>query len=95
MNTIREVAITKQVPIVDFDSRLHDLCRSEHGHACLGNEYFLDHVHPTVDVHRRLALWIIETLQKDQIVAGLPFQTLHMLKNLRPFANPSNRNSLD
>ncbi len=72
VNTIREVAITKQVPIVDFDSRLHDLCRSEHGHACLGNEYFLDHVHPTIDVHRRLALWIIETLQKDQIVAGAP-----------------------
>jgi tetratricopeptide (TPR) repeat protein len=72
VNTIREVAVTKQVPIVDFDKRLHDRCRSEHGHACLGNEYFLDHVHPTVDVHRQLALWIIETLQEEAIVAGDP-----------------------
>ncbi len=72
VNTIRDVSVMKQVPVVDFDKRLHDLCRSERGHACLGNEYFLDHVHPTVDVHRRLALWIIETLQGEAIVAGAP-----------------------
>jgi tetratricopeptide (TPR) repeat protein len=72
VNTIREVSVTKQVPVVDFDKRLHELCRSEHGNACLGDEYFLDHVHPTVDVHRRLALWVLETLQADAIVAGTP-----------------------
>jgi tetratricopeptide (TPR) repeat protein len=50
-------------------------CEEEFGHPCLGAEYFLDHVHPTVDVHRQLALWIIEVLQREKIVGGGPLSS--------------------
>ena len=46
------------------------LCEAENGHAILGEEYFLDHVHPTIDVNRRLAIWILEKLQNAGMVSG-------------------------
>ncbi len=69
---IRKVASTHSIPIVDFEERLRTLSQLEEGNTCLGDNYFLDHVHPTVDVHRRLALWIIEGLQFNGIVGGAP-----------------------
>lgn len=36
----------------------------------VGNELFLDHVHPNIEVHRELAVWIIEALQQANIVTG-------------------------
>jgi len=59
-----------KVPVVDFETRLRALCEKEHGHTILGYEYFLDHVHPTIDVNRRLALWILEELQAKNMVGG-------------------------
>ncbi len=67
---IRRVATQEKVPVVEFGAQLLQQSHEELGHQCLGSEYFLDHVHPTVDVHRQLALWIIETLQRAEIVAG-------------------------
>ena len=67
---IERVCREMRVPMVDFEQRLRQLCESEHGHSILGDEYFLDHVHPTVDVNRRLALWIIEELQSRGLVLG-------------------------
>ncbi len=67
---IRRVAEEKQVPLVDFQNLLREKCQSDFGHACIGGEYFLDHVHPTIDIHRQLALWMIEELQRQSIVGG-------------------------
>ena len=67
---IRRVAKRERTPLVDFGFLLHELCRREYGHGCLGEEFFLDHVHPTTDVHRQLALWIIEELQEEGLVRG-------------------------
>lgn len=61
--SIHRVAAKLQVPVVDFAERLSQNSQAELGHACFGDEYFLDHVHPTIDVHRQLAEWIIEALQ--------------------------------
>ena len=60
---IRRVSAEHRVPLVDFGQLLSDKCFAEFGHRCLGQEYFLDHVHPTVDVHDQLARWIIAELQ--------------------------------
>ncbi len=68
--SIRRVGKELNVPIVDFDKELSDLCEEQYGHRCLGEEYFLDHVHPTIDVNRRLAIWIIDELQRAEIVGG-------------------------
>ncbi len=67
---IQRVASELQIPVVDFEQKLRQLCDLEYGHSILGEEYFLDHVHPTIDVNRRLALWIMEELQASAILQG-------------------------
>ncbi len=66
--TIRRVADDEQVAVVEFDKHLVAKCQADHSHRCLGYEYFLDHVHPTIEGHQLLARWIIDTLQQEQIV---------------------------
>ncbi len=58
-------AVTKRnaVPLVDFEARLRELSQTQTGTSILGNEVFLDHVHPTIEVNRLLSTWIIEALQ--------------------------------
>jgi tetratricopeptide (TPR) repeat protein len=67
---IRDVADRRKVPIVDFEKQLADLCEAQKQPAIFGEEHFVDHVHPTVDVHRRLSLWIIDTLLKAKLIRG-------------------------
>ncbi|EMB16907.1 tetratricopeptide repeat protein [Rhodopirellula europaea] len=59
---IREVPESDDVRVLDFESDLRNLCRDEHGHEILGEEYFLDHVHPTIDAHRQLSRWLISEM---------------------------------
>ncbi len=66
--TLQRVRVEQKVPIVDFERRLRAECERELGHGCLGEEYFLDHVHPTIEVNRKLAVWIIEALQVQGVV---------------------------
>ncbi|MEQ1827047.1 MAG: tetratricopeptide repeat protein [Pirellula sp.] len=60
---IDRVASETKVPTVDFEKRLRQLSDLEHGHSIFGDEYFMDHVHPTIDINRWLSLWIIDELQ--------------------------------
>ncbi len=62
--TVRRVARQENVPLVDFEAKLRAKCLAEQKHDSFGGEYFLDHVHPTIDVHRQLALWIIEAMKQ-------------------------------
>lgn len=75
---IRRVGEELEVPIVDFEKQLRAMCQQEYGHPCLGEEYFLDHVHPTIEVNRKLALWIIDALQRSKIVQGMDLQEAPM-----------------
>ncbi|WP_068135361.1 tetratricopeptide repeat protein [Roseimaritima ulvae] len=70
LETVRKIAAEQDATLIDFEKRLRDRCYDEHGHSLLGEEYFLDHVHPTIDAHRQLALWITEGLRADGIIAG-------------------------
>ena len=67
---IERVVRDSHGPMVDFEQKLRKLSEMENGHPILGDEYFLDHVHPTIDVNRQLALWIIEELQANGLVRG-------------------------
>ncbi len=69
---IGEVAESEQVPLVDFERLLKDRCQQRFGHECLGEEYFLDHVHPTIEVHSQLSRWIVECLIKNRLVSVSP-----------------------
>ena len=61
---VREVVSERGVPVVDF-AALADRW-SEHGIP--GDELFLDHVHPTIDSNRRLAVAIVEELAEQGTV---------------------------
>jgi tetratricopeptide (TPR) repeat protein len=67
---VRQVASQNNVPLIDFERLLRAACRQQLGHECLGDEYFLDHVHPTIEVHRQLAMWIINGLQQSGFVSA-------------------------
>jgi tetratricopeptide (TPR) repeat protein len=67
---LRDVAAANRVPLVDFELLLHEKSQRELGTPSLGEAYFLDHVHPTMEIHRQLAIWIMDCLQREQIVGG-------------------------
>jgi len=59
---VREVAARRGAPLVDFEAAVGLAAREVFGQAAPGPEQFLDHVHPTIEGHRALALQIIEVL---------------------------------
>ncbi len=63
-DAIDRVARDLRVPIVDLEEDLRQRAVQELRHSLFGDEYFLDHVHFKVDVHRRLSLGIIKKLQE-------------------------------
>ena len=80
-NALREVIVENNVAFVDFESLLRDLCIEQHGHSLLGDDYFLDHVHPTIESHRQLALAIcahplLRSMQGTQTELGAGFEQL-------------------
>lgn len=68
--SIRRVSEELDVPVVDFEEGLRDQCKQDRGHPSLGEDYFLDHVHPTIETNSLLALWIVDELQQAKIVGG-------------------------
>ena len=61
---VAEVAAETDVPLIDYCAIVE--ARSEQGIP--GANLFLDHVHPTIEGHRILALALMESLQSQQIV---------------------------
>lgn len=80
LDAIRDVAEAADVPLVDFDQRLRTLAQVDLGHRVLGSEYFLDHVHPTIEAHRNLAAWIIEVLLATNRLTGRPLTEEEMMR---------------
>ena len=60
---VRQVAADSGVPLVDFERLLETGLEAAAGHSILGEEDFLDHVHPTIGGHRELALALIEAMR--------------------------------
>lgn len=67
---IREVASQQAVPLVDFPAVLDSLMQQAHGYSIPGDEYFVDHVHPTVEGHRILAARLIDTMVESGIITN-------------------------
>ncbi len=67
-DVVAEVARERGVPLVDFAALVED--RSPDGIP--GENLFLDHVHPTVEGHRLLALEILDVLEREGLVAPVP-----------------------
>jgi tetratricopeptide (TPR) repeat protein len=59
---VREVAGRRNVPVVDLVALLESEVRGTSNHTVVGREAFLDHAHPTIRVHQKLAEELAETL---------------------------------
>ena len=61
---LERVTTSRRVPLIDF------VAMQEAGseHSIPGAAVFLDHLHPTIDGHRRLALEIIKTMESKGLV---------------------------
>lgn len=57
---VTEVAADRAVPLVDFAGLVDEQAE----HRIPGAEQFLDHIHPTVAVHRTLAVALVDALAK-------------------------------
>ena len=63
VEAVREVSSEAGVPLVDLPGILAERGRSSKGHGALGNDEFIDHVHPKIEVHQLVAELLV-----DQIV---------------------------
>ena len=65
---VAEVAAEAGVPMVDFVALVEEVSR----HGIPGEDLFLDHVHPTIEGNRLLALELLEALDREGIVRPVP-----------------------
>lgn len=61
---LREIATSQGVPLVDFEAMLE--AHAENG--LLGEQWFHDHVHPSIEANRLLAVAILERLRQSGIL---------------------------
>lgn len=66
------LASEQQVPLVDFEDLLERRMRKTQRYAILGKEYFLDHVHPTIEGHKLLALALLDAMRAQGLVIAGP-----------------------
>ena len=61
--TLLELCAAKAVPVIDF----HAMVEKQSDHGIPGAKLFLDHVHPTINGYRTLALEILRTVEREKI----------------------------
>jgi len=64
LDVVMEVAGEQDVPVVDFV----ELVQRQSEHGTPGEKMFLDHVHPTIESNRQLALALLETMSRRRMV---------------------------
>jgi antitoxin component YwqK of YwqJK toxin-antitoxin module/Flp pilus assembly protein TadD len=65
---VSEVARSNGVPLVDYVGLIEERMQRDFGQPVPGKEFFLDHVHPTIEGHKILALALIETMVEQGLV---------------------------
>jgi tetratricopeptide (TPR) repeat protein len=63
-----DVAAREGVPVVDYVQIIEDSMLQRYGHRIAGEEFFLDHAHPTIEGNRILAVALVEELIRDGVV---------------------------
>lgn len=63
-DSMADLAKSRGIPLVDFEKLLND--RATNGIP--GEDWFLDHVHPSIEGHRQLALALLDTLSGMGVV---------------------------
>jgi hypothetical protein len=63
---VRETASRYQVPLVDVPERITSISRN----GLPSDTHFIDHVHPNIETHQKISLWILETMRSMGCVAA-------------------------
>jgi tetratricopeptide (TPR) repeat protein len=69
-DVLEAVARETGTQLVDFIDLLEQDLERDQGHTILGEEDFLDHVHPTIGAHRRLAVALADAMRQERILPG-------------------------
>ena len=69
---VADVAREQGVMLIDFVDLLERRMQSTQGYAILGQEYFLDHVHPTIEGHKLLAVALVKAMTGQGLVQPGP-----------------------
>lgn len=67
----RELHVNAQkesIPVINFPLILKTRMKQEYAHEIIGNEFFLDHVHPTIEGNRMLALSIFQWMVEEGLL---------------------------
>lgn len=64
---VSEIAAESGVPLINFEKLIEDDSSRRYGQTIPGDEYFLDHVHPTLEGTRMLALALLDQLVRQGI----------------------------
>ena len=62
--TVEQIAVENRVPLIDFAGVIANASLEQFGHDSPGREFFLDHVHPTIESNRLLALAIMQAMTR-------------------------------
>lgn len=65
---VTQVAREQGAPLVDYVELLEQAMLKTKGYSIPGTEYFLDHVHPTIEGHKLLAVELVKTMAEERIV---------------------------
>ncbi|PYJ06331.1 MAG: hypothetical protein DME25_06915, partial [Verrucomicrobia bacterium] len=71
LQAVTDVAAARRVPVLDFVKLIDE--KSLHGVP--GDDWFLDHVHPTIEGHRVLALALMDLMTRQGLARPLPTWT--------------------
>jgi tetratricopeptide (TPR) repeat protein len=69
---VEEVASAEGIPLVDFPKVLREAYLGRYSHAIFGKEYFVSHVHPSIEGYRLLGLALLDQMIKERIVSPGP-----------------------
>jgi tetratricopeptide (TPR) repeat protein len=69
---VTEVAREQGVMLLDFVDLLQQRMQDTQGYPILGQEYFLDHVHPTIEGHKILAVALVKVMADNGLVQPGP-----------------------
>jgi tetratricopeptide (TPR) repeat protein len=65
---LAQVSRETGIPLVDFVDLVEERLSAEQGHRVPGEEYFLDHVHPTIGGNQMLAVKLVEAMSERGIL---------------------------
>jgi len=67
---VSDVARENGALLIDYVHILQERMKSKYGHPIPGEEFFLDHVHPTIEGHEILAVALVKAMMEEGLVTS-------------------------